>query len=138
MPTTDRSGDRPAQTQDDPHPLIRPAAAAVLAAEAGLIAVAATASLWLSRSAGETAGLLTALGLFLLVFAAGAGLAARSVLQRGRFGLGFGITWQLFQALVGASMLRAALYWQGGLALLLAIAAFVLLLQLVRSTPLPR
>ena len=53
------------------------------------------------------------------------------------FGLGFGLTWQLFQALIGASLLRGALYWQGGLALLLAVAVFVLLTRLVRSTPLP-
>ena len=37
----------------------------------------------------------------------------------------------------GVSLLRGALYWQGGLALLLAIITFVLLIQLVRSTPLP-
>src|SRR5699024_11909848 len=79
----------------------------------------------------------TALGAFLLLFALAVGLAARSVLTRGRFGLGFGVTWQLFQTLVGASLLRGALYWQGGLALLLAIITFVLLIQLVRSTPLP-
>src|SRR5690625_2790541 len=79
----------------------------------------------------------TALGAFLLLFALAVGLAARSVLTRGRFGLGFGVTWQLFQTLVGVSLLRGALYWQGGLALLLAIITFVLLIQLVRSTPLP-
>lgn len=103
-----------------------------------MIAAAATASFWLSRTAGESAGLMVALGVFLLVFALGAAVAARSLMLRGRFGLGYGITWQLFQALVGASMLRGALYWQGALALVLALVAFVLLLQLVRSTPLPR
>lgn len=77
------------------------------------------------------------LGVFLLLFALAVGLAARSVLSRGRFGLGFGITWQLFQALVGATMLRSGLVWQGAVALALAIAAFVLLTKLVTSTPLP-
>src|SRR5699024_4710484 len=74
---------------------------------------------------------------FLLLFALALGVAARSILAKGRFGLGFGITWQLFQALIGASLLRGALYWQGGRALLLAVAAFVLLTRLLRSTPLP-
>lgn len=79
----------------------------------------------------------TGLAAFLMLFAVAVGLAARSVLIRGRFGLGFGVTWQLFQALVGISLLRGALYWQGGLALLLAIATLVVLIQLVGSTPLP-
>jgi membrane protein implicated in regulation of membrane protease activity len=34
-------------------------------------------------------------------------------------------------------MLRAEMYWQGALAIVLAVAAFVLLARLVRSTPLP-
>ena len=41
----------------------------------------------------------------------GAVLAARSLLVKGRFGLGYGITWQFFQALVGASSVDAR---QGG------------------------
>lgn len=77
------------------------------------------------------------LGAFLLLFALAVGLAARSILSRGRFGLGFGITWQLFQALVGATMLSSALIWQGVVALALAIVTFVLLTKLVTSTPLP-
>lgn len=137
MPTSARPGPTAPETEDDPRPYTRPAAAVVLVLEALMIAVAATASFWLSRTADETAGLMVALGVFLLVFALGAALAARSVLQRGRFGLGYGVTWQLFQALVGASLLRGGLYWQGALALVLAIVGFVLLLQLVRSTPLP-
>lgn len=137
MPTSARSGPTTPETEDDPRPYTRPAAAVVLVLEALMIAFAATASFWLSRTAGESAGLMVALGVFLLVFALGAALAARSVLQKGRFGLGYGVTWQLFQALVGASLLRGGLYWQGALALVLAIVGFVLLLQLVRSTPLP-
>lgn len=43
----------------------------------------------------------------------------------------------MFQALVGASLLRGGLLWQGGLAIVLAVAVFVLLTRLVRSTPLP-
>lgn len=137
MPTSARPGSSRPETEDDPRPQLRPAAALVLVLEALMIAAAATASFWLSRTAGESAGLMMALGVFLLVFALGAAVAARSLLQRGRFGLGYGVTWQLFQALVGASLLRGALYWQGALALVLAVVAFVLLLQLVRSTPLP-
>ena len=34
-------------------------------------------------------------------------------------------------------MLRGGLIWQGALALVLAIGVFLLLLSLVRSTPLP-
>ena len=137
MPSTPRPGSPTPETQDDPRPQIRPAAALVLALEALMIAAAATASFWLSGTAGARPGLMIALGVFLLVFALGAAIAARSVLLRGRFGLGYGLTWQLFQALVGASLLRGGLYWQGALALVLAVVAFVLLLQLVRSTPLP-
>ena len=73
----------------------------------------------------------------LLLFALALALAARSLLARGRFGLGFGITWQLFQALPGASLLNASLYWQGVLGLALAVTLFVLLTRLGRSTPLP-
>lgn len=138
MPSTPRPGSPTPETQDDPRPHIRPAAALVLALEALMIAAAATASFWLSRTAGQSAGLMIALGVFMLVLALGAAIAARSVLLRGRFGLGYGVTWQLFQALVGASLLRGGLYWQGALALVLAVAGFLLLLQLVRSTPLPR
>lgn len=102
-----------------------------------MLAAAATYC-FLMVAAGDLHGRLgTGLGIFLLVFALGTALAARSILVSGRFGLGYGITWQLFQALVGASMLRGALYWQGALALVLAIVLFVLLLGLVRSTPLP-
>ncbi|MBE9402977.1 hypothetical protein M4D54_12875 [Brachybacterium sp. p3-SID1565] len=138
MPSTPRPGSPTPETQDDPRPQIRPAAALVLALEALMIAAAATAFFWLSGTAGARPGLMIALGVFLLVFTLGAAIAARSVLLRGRFGLGYGITWQLFQALVGASLLRGGLYWQGALALVLAVAGFLLLLQLVRSTPLPR
>ena len=109
----------------------------LLALEALLLAAVATYSLLGVASGVLSARIGTGLGMFLLLFAVAVGLAARSVLTRGRFGLGFGITWQLFQALVGVSLLRGALYFQGGLALLLAVITFVLLTQLVRSTPLP-
>gem|GEM_PF-1940707 len=127
-----RSRDEP-----DPRPQLRPAAAVLLMLEALLLAAVATYSFLGVASGMLSAQIGTALGAFLLLFALAVGLAARSVLTRGRFGLGFGVTWQLFQTLVGVSLLRGALYWQGGLALLLAIITFVLLIQLVRSTPLP-
>ncbi|MGY5765965.1 hypothetical protein ACXET9_12275 [Brachybacterium sp. DNPG3] len=131
----DASG-RPA-TLADPDPRIRPTAAVLLGVEAlGMLAIA-TYCLVMVGGGSLYPRIGIGLALFLLLFAVGAVAAARSVLARGRFGLGYGITWQLFQALVGASMLRGALYWQGGLALGLAIALFALLTTLVRSTPLP-
>lgn len=131
---------RPASARPDAperDPRIRPAAAVGLVLEAVLLVAVATFS-FVGVSSGQLDPRFgTGLGVFMLLFAVAAGLAARSVLVRGRFGLGYGITWQLFQALVGASMLRGGLIWQGALALVLAIGVFLLLLSLVRSTPLP-
>ena len=131
---------RPASARPDAperDPRIRPAAAVGLVVEAVLLVGVATFS-FVGVSSGQLDPRFgTGLGVFMLLFAVAAGLAARSVLVRGRFGLGYGITWQLFQALVGASMLRGGLIWQGALALVLAIGVFLLLLSLVRSTPLP-
>ncbi|ACU85856.1 hypothetical protein Bfae_20490 [Brachybacterium faecium DSM 4810] len=136
MPTEPRPAARPVDAAD-PSPRSRPTVAALLGIEALMLAATATYSfLGVSGGAlGATFGV--GLGVFLLLFALALAFAARSILSRGRFGLGFGITWQLFQALVGVSLLRGALYWQGALALLLAVALFVLLTRLVRSTPLP-
>lgn len=116
---------------------IRTAAAALLGLEALIVAAVATYSFVGVASAAIDGRFGAGLGIFLLGFALAVGLAARSILSRGRFGLGFGITWQLFQALVGATMLRSGLIWQGAVALALAIVAFVLLTKLVTSTPLP-
>ena len=131
---------RPASARPDAperDPRIRPAAAVGLVLEAVLLVGVATFS-FVGVSSGQLDPRFgTGLGVFMLLFAVAAGLAARSVLVRGRFGLGYGITWQLFQALVGASMLRGGLIWQGALALVLAVGVFLLLLSLVRSTPLP-
>ena len=122
---------------EDPSPRIRPTVASLLGIEALLIASAA-AYCFVAVSGGALHPRLgIGLGIFLLLFAAALGFAARSILVKGRFGLGWGITWQLFQALVGASMLNASMYWQGSVALVLAIILFVLLTRLVHSTPLP-
>ena len=121
----------------DPSPRRRPTVAGLLGLEALLLLATATFLIVTDSGEGVGARMGTALGVFLILFAAALGLGARSIMARGRFGLGFGITWQLFQALVGASLLRGGLYWQGALALLLALAVFVLLFSLVRSTPLP-
>ncbi|MGP9538979.1 hypothetical protein ACT3SP_13280 [Brachybacterium sp. AOP43-C2-M15] len=142
MPTAPRSsarGSSPTREADaeDPGPRTRPTAAVLLGIEALMLAAAATYCFVAVSGGGLDVRLGTGLGIFLVLFALALALASRSILARGRFGLGFGITWQMFQALVGASLLRGALYWQGGLALLLAIALFVLLTRLVRSTPLP-
>lgn len=136
MPTAPRSSARVADAAD-PGPRTRPLAAALLAVEALMLTATATYC-FIGVSGGFLEGRFgTGLAVFLLLFAVALGIAARSLLAKGRFGLGFGITWQLFQALTGASLLRGALYWQGALALLLAIVLFVLLTRLVRSTPLP-
>lgn len=127
---------RPADATD-PSPRTRPLTAALLGVEALMLAAAATYCFAIVPAGEIPSRLLTGLGIFLIVFALGAALAARSILVKGRFGLGYGITWQLFQALVGVNMLRGGMYWQGGLALVLAIVLFVHLLRLVRSTPLP-
>lgn len=127
----------PPSALPDPDPRSRPLAAAGLGLEALLLAAVATLCLVWTAGGQLDARIGAGLGIFLLLFAAGAGLAARSVVARGRFGLGYGITWQMFQALVGASLLRGGLLWQGGLAIVLAVAVFVLLTRLVRSTPLP-
>ncbi|ATG51594.1 hypothetical protein CFK38_08700 [Brachybacterium vulturis] len=136
MPSESRSSAR-AVDAEDPGPRSRTPVAALLSVEALLLAATATYCF-----IGVSGGILDArfgigLGMFLLLFALGLGVAARSILAKGRFGLGFGITWQLFQGLIGASLLRGGLYWQGALALLLATVLFVLLTRLVRSTPLP-
>lgn len=134
---SDESGSAASGEESDPRSGLRPVAAVLLGLEALVLAVPATYSFLAVLSGTISAQLGMGLGAFMLLFVLALGLAARSILVRGRFGLGFGVTWQLFQALVGVTLLRGALYWQGGLALLLAILTFVLLTQLVRSTPLP-
>lgn len=146
MPTDSSSSPRGRSADDrasgpataaDPSPRIRPVVSLLLGLEALLLLTAAVYCFVSVSGGGLQARLGIGLGIFLILFAVLLGLAARSILVKGRFGLGWGITWQLFQALVGASMLNAALYWQGALALVLAIALFVQLTRLVHSTPLP-
>ena len=102
---------RPASARPDAperDPRIRPAAAVGLVLEAVLLVGVATFS-FVGVSSGQLDPRFgTGLGVFMLLFAVAAGLAARSVLVRGRFGLGYGITWQLFQALVGRACCAAA------------------------------
>lgn len=113
-------------------------AAALLGLEAlALLAAASVSYLSLDGAEGVPRNFGLGLAVFLVVFAVLLVLGARSLLVRGRFGLGYGITWQLFQALVGASMLKGGLVLAGGFALLVAILAFVVLLNLVHATPLP-
>ena len=135
MPTAARPS-RPADAED-PSPRARPVTALLLGLEALLLLLTASYFLLAAVGGGMTGRLGIGLGLFLLLFAVALAVAARSVLVKGRFGTGFGITWQLFQALVGASMLSSGMVWQGALALVLAIVLFVRLARLVRSTPLP-
>ena len=142
-PTAARGGSRDDRSRGpvdgpDPSPRSRPIVALLLGVEALLLASAATYCFIAVAGGGLHARLGIGMGVFLLLFALLLALAARSILLRGRFGLGWGVTWQLFQALVGASMLNASMYWQGVLALILAIALFVMLTRLVHSTPLPQ
>lgn len=121
---------RPART--------RLSAVALLVFEAlGLLVLASVVALQTGKNPEVGGSVTLGLALFLTVFALAVAAAALSVHRRGRFGVGFGITWQLFQALVSASLLRAALYLPGALGLISATAAFVLLLNLSRETPTP-
>ena len=122
----------------DPSPRSRPIVAVLLGLESLLLAAAAVYCFIGAADGAFDARFGNGLGAFLLLFAVALAVAARSILVKGRFGLGWGITWQLFQALVGASMLNAAMYWQGALGLILSIVLFVMLTRLVQSTPIPR
>lgn len=121
----------------DPQGRTRGIAAALMGLEVlGLLGVASALLLRLGVP-GAPSSLITGLAVFLAIFAVLLALAALSLLRGGRFGIGWGITWQLFQALVAANLLRSAFYLVGGLGLVLAVAVFVLCLRLVRSTPGP-
>lgn len=125
-------------TAPPPASRTRPLAVAILGLES--VALLAMASLVLVDTAGHpelTPSFGRALSAFIALFAVAVGVAAISLLRGGRFGVGFGITWQLFQTLVSVSLLRGALYLPGVIGLILAIAAFVLLLSLARTTPTP-
>ncbi|CAM3964235.1 hypothetical protein [Helcobacillus massiliensis] len=69
------------------------------------------------------------LAVVLTVFAALLVLAAVSLLRRGRYGVSYGITWQLFQALIGASMFKAAMLAPAVVVTVLAVAVFIILLK---------
>lgn len=122
---------------DPERPGIRPAAVVVLGVEALMLTVTAGYLLTRIGSADLGASFAASLAVFILIFAVALALAVRSLLRGGRFGIGFGVTWQLFQALVGASLLRGGSILPGVAALVLAIVAFVLLTSLARSAPLP-
>lgn len=109
---------------------VRRAAMVLLAVEAAALLAVATLLLVRSFTGTGLPTLAIALAVFLLVFAAALALAVRSLAGGTRFGIGFGITWQLFQALVGASMLNSGLVLTGFLAILTAVATFVLLTKL--------
>ena len=112
-----------AQSQRPTHPLRRVSAALLLLAAAlyALVTLPAQSPKLSTLAVGLTA----CLGIFALMVA----LAARSLMKRGRYGVSFGVTWQLFQALVGGSLIRGGLLWAGFTALGLAIALFVLLIR---------
>lgn len=125
------------ETPADTAPRARRVAAVVMALEGVAILVVASVVVSGGGRSGVSWGFATGLAAFMSLFAAAILLAAVSLWRRGRFGVGYGITWQLFQALVSASMLRSALYVPGALGLVSAIVVFVLLLGIARSTPTP-
>lgn len=78
---------------------------------------------------GGMPGVAAGLGLMLTIFAALLVAAAISVHRRGRFGVSYGVTWQLFQALISGAMFNTAMILPGVIALGLALALFVILLH---------
>ncbi|EWS80817.1 hypothetical protein [Brachybacterium phenoliresistens] len=115
----------------------RRAAAALLALEGLALLGVATFAFAVIARVPEGGRFGTGLGIFVIAFALAVFAAARSILARTRFGVGYGITWQLFQALVGASLLTAGLIPEGFAAIAVAVATFVLLTRIARATPLP-
>lgn len=126
-------GSDPASPNAAPRTPTRTAAVVLLLAEAALLILAAGMNLWLVLGGALDARFGLALVAFLLVLAAAVGAAGRSVRRGGRFGVGFGITWQLFQALVAVSLLRAGLYLPGAVPLALAISGFIALTRVAGS-----
>ncbi len=97
-----------------------------------ILAVGAYALVLLGR--GEVSSRFgIALAVLMGIFVAALLLAARSLVAGGRFGVGYGITWQLFQCLIAVNLMMAHLYWQGAVALLLAIAVLVALVKVSRE-----
>lgn len=116
----------------------RAAAVGLLALEAlALLAFASLALLDGARSSGELRTFALGLAAFLALLGILVGAAALSVMRGRRFGIGFGITWQLFQAFVGVTLLRGSLLGAGVFALATAVLTGILLLGLSRSTPTP-
>lgn len=78
---------------------------------------------------GGMPGVAAGLGLMLTIFAALLVAAAISVHRYGRFGVSYGITWQLFQALISGAMFKSAMVLPGVIALGLAVTLFVILMH---------
>ena len=118
-----------AQSQRPTHPLRRVSAALLVVEALLLLAAALYALVTLPAQSPKLSTLAVGLTACLGIFALMVALAARSLMKRGRYGVSFGVTWQLFQALVGGSLIRGGLLWAGFTALSLAIALFVLLMR---------
>lgn len=107
---------------------LRKATCVLLACESMSLFAVALYSL-MTLSGGEASALAVPLALFFALFGLALVGAARSLWNFGRFGVSFGVTWQLFQALVGASLLRAGLIPAGAFAIIMAVVLFVVLLK---------
>lgn len=117
---------------------MRRTAAVILGLEAlALVGLASFTFLDVATAPELPARFVIALGVFFLVFALLLAVATSSVLRGHRFGVGYGMTWQLFQALVGGSLLSAGLLLPAAFALLLSVAGFLVLFRLMRHTPTP-
>lgn len=121
----------------DPAPRRRRVAAVLMALEGLVLLGAASIAVLDAGQPGVPRGFALGLALFLGIFAVAILLAAVSLIRRRRFGVGYGITWQLFQALVAASLLSSGFLLIGVAFLAVAIAAFLLLLGIARTTAMP-
>ncbi|WP_058233795.1 hypothetical protein [Devriesea agamarum] len=62
-----------------------------------------------------------ALGVTVVVFAVLLGAAVRSVYALGRFGVSYGVTWQIFQIIGGVTLIAGGQVLLGGAAVVLAV-----------------
>lgn len=133
MPTAQPHHSPSTSWSEPPRTRARTVGGVILWIETVMLAVVALLNLWLVSIGGVPARFGIGLSGFLLVLAVGVGIAARSLRRGGRFGVGFGITWQLFQALIAVSLLRAGIYPHGTVVLVLSVVGFVVLINVARS-----
>ena len=108
--------------------LVRQVSVLLLVVEAiALVSAGVFSFVTLRSSQAQSLGV--SLALFFGIIAVALVLAAVSLWNFGRFGVSFSVTWQLFQALVGASLLRGGMISAGVYCIVMAVLVFVLLLK---------